>query len=211
MKSPQTFDQKSAALDSSPKPQPPRGMAVQIKGSAVKETISQIRTRVSPDAFKAVLDVLDEDTRKLIEGEIFTSSWYSLDLFCRFLEVQNRVLAGGEEEMITKGAKAVNERQLKGIYKAFIKIGSPQFVIERIAAVHATYFQGVSIEVQSSAPGKALIRYVGFEKRHRIMGFAIVGFFKTALELSRAKDAVIYFSVPIDDGDGFAELSLAWN
>jgi len=184
---------------------------VQIKGSAIKETIGQIKTRVTPEVFKTVLELLDEGTRKLVEGEIFTSSWYSLDLFTRFLEIQNRVLAGGNEEMVTRGAEAVNERQLKGIYKAFVKIGSPEFVIERIAAVHATYFQGVSIEVQSPGPGKALIRYTGYEKQHRIMGFAIVGFFKKALELSGAKDTVIYFSTPIDEDKGYAELSLSWS
>jgi hypothetical protein len=184
---------------------------VQIKGSAVKETIDQIKTRVSKGDFQTILGFLDAGARKLIEGEIFSSSWYSLDLFTRFLEIQNRVLAGGNEEMITRGAEAVNERQLRGIYKAFVKVGSPEFVIERIAAVHATYFQGVSIEVHSLEPGKAIIRYLGFEKQHRIMGFAIIGFFKKALELSGAKDVVIYFATPIDEGKPYSELSLTWS
>jgi hypothetical protein len=51
-------------------------------------------------------------------------------------------------------------------------------VIKRIAAVHATYFQGVPIAVQLQGHGKAVVRYTGFEKQHRIMGFAIMGFLK---------------------------------
>ena len=183
---------------------------VQIKGSAVKETLDRIKTRVGTENFQSVLDILDEPTRKLIEGEIFPSSWYSLDLFSRFLEIQNRVLAGGKEEVITRGAEAVNERQLRGVYKAFVKVGSPEFVIERVAAVHATYFQGVSIEVKSQGSGKAIIRYTGYEKQHRVMGFAIIGFFRKALELSGAKDGVVYFSTPIEEGKPYCELSLAW-
>ncbi|MGC1416323.1 MAG: hypothetical protein WA817_13620 [Candidatus Acidiferrum sp.] len=184
---------------------------VQIKGSAIKETFDQIKTRVSQETFRTVLDHLDEETRKFCEGEIFSSSWYSLDLFTKFLVVQNRVLAGGNEEMVTRGAEAVNERQLRGIYKAFVKLGSPEFVIQRIAAVHATYFRGVSVEVKLEGRGKALIKYIGFEKQHRIMGFAIVGFFKKALEMSGAKEPVIYFSTPIDEDRGYSELSLAWS
>ncbi|HTQ60689.1 MAG TPA: hypothetical protein VMI32_10725 [Candidatus Solibacter sp.] len=183
---------------------------VQIKGSAIKETIDQIKTRVPAESFQSILGLLDEDTRKLIEGEIFSSSWYSLDLFARFLEIQNRALAGGNKEMIARGAEAVNERQLTGIYKAFLKIGSPEFVIQRIAAVHATYFQGVSVEVNLQGKGKALIKYIGFQPQHSIMGYAILGFFKKALELSGAKDAVIQFVTPIDDGKSYAELSLTW-
>jgi len=105
----------------------------------------------------------------------------------------------------------VIERQLHGIYKAFVKLGSPEFVIKRIAAVHATYFQGVPIDVQLSGNGKALIKYTGFETQHRIMGFAIIGFFRKALEISGARDVVIYFLTPIEEGRGYAELSISWS
>jgi hypothetical protein len=184
---------------------------VQIKGSAIKETINQIKSRAGEDAFQKILGRLDEETRKVCQGEIFSSSWYPLDLFARFLEIEIQVLADGKEEMVTRGSEAVIERQLRGIYKAFVKLGSPEFVIKRIAAVHATYFQGVPIEVHMQGEGKALVRYTGFEKQHRIMGFAIIGFFKKALEISGAKDVVIYFSVPIEKGETSCELSIAWS
>jgi hypothetical protein len=183
---------------------------VQIKGSAVKETIDQIKTRAGEAAFQRVLECLDPETRKMFESEIFASSWFPLDHFTRFLEVEVRVLANGDEDMVRRGAEAVNERQLRGIYKAFVKIGSPEFVIKQIAAVHATYFQGVSIEVQLLGQGKALLKYTGFEKQHRIMGFALIGFFNKALEISGAKDVAIHFATPIDDGKGYSELSISW-
>jgi hypothetical protein len=183
---------------------------VQIKGSAIKETIDQIKSRAGEAAFQKILDLLDDETRKICKGNIFSSSWYSLDHFARFLEIEIRVLADGKEEMVTKGAEAVIERQLRGIYKAFVKLGSPEFVIKRIAAVHATYFQGVPIDVQLLGNNRALVKYTGFEKQHRIMGFAIVGFFKKALEISGAKDVVLYFSTPIEEGKSYSELSIAW-
>jgi len=43
---------------------------------------------------------------------------------------------------------------------------------------------------------KALIKYTGFEKQYRIMGFAIIGFFKKALEIPGAKDVVHLFCHP---------------
>jgi hypothetical protein len=33
---------------------------------------------------------------------------------------------------------------------------------------------------------------------------------KKALEISGAKDVVIYFSTPIEEGKGYSELSIAW-
>ena len=185
---------------------------VQIKGSAIKETIEQIKKRAGEEAFQKILGLLDEETRKVCGGEIFASSLYSLDYFTRFLEIEIRVLANGNEEMVTRGSEAIIERQLRGIYKAFVKLGSPEFVIKRIAAVHATYFQGVPIEVKLEEQGKAaLIKYIGFQKQHRIMGFAIIGFFKKALEISGAKDVVLHFPTPIEEGKEYCELSIAWS
>jgi len=183
---------------------------VQIKGSSVQETISQIKRRTGDDSFNKILGLLDPEARKLFEGEIFASSWYSLDCFVRFLEVEIKVLANGNEEMITRGSEAVAERQLRGIYKAFVKLGSPEFVIKRVAAVHATYFQGVPIEVEVPAHGIAKVTYKGFEKQHRLMGLAIIGFFRKALEISGAKDVSVRFAVPIEEGKGFAELAITW-
>jgi eukaryotic-like serine/threonine-protein kinase len=184
---------------------------VQIKGAGIKEAITQIKTRAGEAAFQKILGLLDEETRKICEGEIFTSTWYPLDVFTRFLEIEVRVLANGNEEMITRGAEAVNEKHLTGIYKSFVKVGAPEFVIERIAAVHATYFQGVTVEVVAMEQGKALIKYTGFEKQHRIIGFAVIGFFNKALELSGAKDVVIHFPTPIGAGKAYCELSIAWS
>lgn len=84
-------------------------------------------------------------------------------------------------------------------------------MIKRIAAVHATYFQGVPIDVKPLGNGQALIRYTGFEKQHRIMGFAIIGFFRKALEISGAKNVVVRFTTPIEEGKGYTELALSWS
>jgi len=132
---------------------------VQIKGSAIKETINQIKARSGEDALQKILGLLDEEARTICQGEIYSSTWYPLDIFTRFLEVEIRVLADGREEMITRGSEVVIEKQLRGIYKAFVKLGSPEFVIKRIAAVHETYFQGVPIEVDLQRPGKARFAY----------------------------------------------------
>jgi len=184
---------------------------VQIKGTSVQETLSQIKRRAGDDALKKIFALLDTDARKTFESEIFASSWYPLDHFARFLEVEIKVLANGNEEMITRGSEAITERQLRGIYKAFVKLGSPEFVIKRVAAVHATYFQGVAIEVELPAHGIAKVIYTGFETQHRIMGFGIIGFFRKALEISGAKDVSVRFAVPIDEGKGVAELAITWS
>ena len=93
----------------------------------------------------------------------------------------------------------------------FVRLGSPEFVIRRIAAVHATYFDGVQIIPEMNGQNSATLQYVGFSKNHRIFQFVIIGFFKKALEISGANQVDARFSVPMEAGEKFCELRLQWN
>jgi hypothetical protein len=182
-----------------------------IKGTAVLDTMQAIQTRAGDEELDKILAQLDEKTRKELQPPISPSSWYSCDAFALFLEADVRETAGGNEEVLVKRAEAVIEKQLSGIYKMFVRLGSPEFVIRRIAAVHSTYFDGVQIIPEIKGPNSATIQYVGFSPHHRIMGFVILGFFKKALEISGAKGVDVHFTVPIQAGEKFCELALLWN
>ena len=125
------------------------------------------------------------------------------------LESDIRETAAGDREVLIQRSEKVIERQLRGLYKMFVKLGSPGFVITRISAVHSTYFRGVNIipEVERSS---ALIKYVGFQKHHEILGYVIIGFFRKALEISGAQDVVLNFTIPISQGGPYSELTISW-
>lgn len=67
----------------------------------------------------------------------------------------------------------------------------------------------VSVESRLLGHGKAVIKYTGFEKQHRIMGSRLSDF--SALELSGAKDVAVRFTTPIEAGRGYSELSITWS
>jgi len=116
----------------------------------------------------------------------------------------------GNEQDLIRGAEIVIERQLSGIYKWFVKLGSPEFVLNRMSAVHRTYFQGVDIKVNLPGPGKAVVKYTGFAKQHRLMGLIIIGFYRKALEISGAKEVKAEFTSSIEADKGYCELLLSW-
>ena len=181
----------------------------QIKGTVLIDTIAAIKERAGEAEFAKIVAHLDADGRNIFGATVHPSSWYPLDAFVEFLEVDIRETANGKREVLAKRAERVIESQLRGIYKVFVKFGSPGFVITRISAVHATYFQGVQI-IPEIEPHKAIIKYIGFAKHHDIMGYTIIGFFRKALEISGAKGAAVNFSVPISEGGSYSELTITW-
>jgi len=121
-----------------------------------------------------------------------------------------KITAQGNEQELIKRSETLIEHQLKGIYKVFIKLGSPQFVLNRLSIIHQTYFRGVDITVTIPSPGQAIIRYTGFSKQHRLIGLSIIGFYRKALEISDAKNVSAKFKIPIEDDKGYCELILSW-
>jgi hypothetical protein len=183
---------------------------VQIKGTALLDTIKAINERAGAAEFEKILAHLDAETQKIFRTRVSPSSWYPFDAFARFLEADVQETANGNEQELVKRSEIVIECQLRGIYKIFVRLGSPEFVIRRIAAVHSTYFNGVEVVPEMQGSNSASIQYIGFAKEHRIIGFAIIGFFRKALEISGAKDISVYFSVPIEAGERYCELALSW-
>jgi hypothetical protein len=185
---------------------------VKIKGTAVSDTIKAVKARYGDQTYDTIVGLLKGETRALFERPfILPSSWYSLDAFVEFLEMNLKVTAQGNEQELIKRSEVLVERQLSGIYKWFVKLGSPEFVLNRISMVHGTYFQGVNVEVRLPSPGKAIVKYTGFEKQHRLIGLSIVGFYRKALEISGAKDVKAEYTSSIEQDKGYCELVLSWS
>jgi hypothetical protein len=184
---------------------------VQIKGSIVLDTVRAVKTRASEEAYAKIISLLNKDARKVFEGDIFSSTWYPLDDFMSFQKAFIHVLFGRREEILIRGSELLFEKQLEGIYKSFIKQGSPEFLLKRLAAVHVTYYKGVSVEVEMDSACKATVRYTGFEKQHYLSQYGIIGFFRKALEISGAKNVAAEFTNKISAGTGIADLSLTWS
>ena len=58
---------------------------VEIKGSVILDSITGIKKRDGAQAYEELVALLDEDTKRMFQGVISGSSWYSLELFLRFL------------------------------------------------------------------------------------------------------------------------------
>ena len=180
-----------------------------IKGRVVLDTLAAIKEREKEAGLTRIVVSLSEKSKKIFESPILFSDWYPLDAFAEFLEANVRETAGGDCEVLAKRSEKVVEAQLRGVYRIFVRLGSPKFVITRISAAHQTYFKGVKI-VPEVDGHRATIRYFGFQKQHAIMEHVIVGFFRKALEISGAKSTDLRFTVPIAQAGPYSELTIEW-
>jgi len=183
--------------------------APKIKGVIVLDSLKSIRARGGDAELARILSHLGSEARKVFEAPIYPWEWYSLDAFTEFLEADIRETASGVAEVLVGRAEKVIESQLRGVYRIFVKLGSPGYVVRRIASVHQTYFDDSKIIAEIEGDS-ATIQYIGFKARHRILEYTIIGFYRKALEISGAKKIDVRFSVPMSDDKDYSELSISW-
>ncbi len=184
---------------------------VEVKGSAVVEAMSTVQQRLGEAGLHRILSELDAGARTSFAGAVVASAWFPLDHFVQFLALDVLHSDGGDETALIRRSETLIERQLRGVYKMFVRLSTPEFVLKRLSTVHAAYFRGVLAEVRSLEAGRAVIRYTGFSREHRLIGYSIIGFYRKALEISGAASVDARFSTPIDDGSGYAELIVSWS
>jgi len=188
-----------------------RRVGATIKGSAVLDAVNAIKARSGDETYQRIVATLDEEDQALFKGASAPGDWCPLDAFMRFVEADLRESAGGDERALIERSERIIDGQLHGIYRLFVKLGSPEFVLKRISIVHMTYFNGVQVEIISLKPGRAVLRYTGFEPPHRLIGYSIIGFYRKALQISGAKEVEASFPTPIGDARGYAELVVTWS
>jgi len=182
-----------------------------IKGAVVLDSLKSIKERGGEQELSRIVARLEGEAKKIFEGPIYPWDWLELDHFTEFLEADVCETAGGNPEVLVGRSEKVIESQLRGIYRIFIKLGSPGYVIKRIASVHQTYFEGVAIIADVDDDSRATIKYIGFKKRHRILEYTIIGFHRKALEISGAKQIAVHFNVPMSDDNPYSEITITWD
>lgn len=83
--------------------------------------------------------------------------------------------------------------------------------LDEFRLIGAICRSGAQVIPEMKVPKNATIQYVGFPRNRRIMEFAILSFFRKALEISGAKTIDVHFTLPIEAGEGYCELWLSWD
>jgi hypothetical protein len=182
-----------------------------VKGSVLIDAIAVVRNRYGDAGLQAVLVALDAETQEVLRGKLLANDWYPLDVMTSFMAAGVRIHSGGDESVIVDRAERVIERQLGGIYRIFIRLGSPEHIIRRLGGIHQTYFEHVDVAPLFTEERRARVRYTGFGPQHRIMEPAIVGFYRKALQLSGAKDVTARITAPLSEQNRVLEVEIAWS
>jgi hypothetical protein len=180
-----------------------------VKGAVIKPMFRFVKERYA--AHHATwLEQLSPETRTVLEQGIVTS-WYPLQrAMIEPTEVLCRLVDEDSDTVAWELGRFSADFALRGIFRIFVRLGSPAFIIKRASHVFSTYYTNSVLRVHESGPRHATVYLLEFPEPHRLVERRIGGYMERAVEISGAQDVQSTVVSYLSSGDPRGEFHYRW-
>lgn len=183
---------------------------VEVKGSAVV-TLPEFVEKKYPHLYESWLNSLSPDSQKILRNKAIVSSWLPLEhALSEPLRKLCDLASKGKMDAAWESGIFSAEKALTGIYKVFVKFGSPQFIISRAGSIIQMYYKGIEISIAETTPKSVTLHITKFEKPDSYVEYRIGGWMTKALEISGCKNVKTLITKDIAKGDKVTEYVMSW-
>ena len=162
---------------------------VRIKALAFRSTLDYLRSRGGDEAVVKTLEAISEEARLELSRPLLATKYLPFSWLLDLMRAGADHLGGDRREVFQDMGVHSCEQALTGVYKIFLKVGSPQFILGRASRLFKTYFQGASeMRVVGQRRGFSQLEVDAFAGGHQDYCSRLDGYFYTVLRLSGAKD-----------------------
>lgn len=185
---------------------------MEIKGSAVKATLDFVKEKFG-SRYSEWVKSLPEKSRIIIEQPIYATTWYSLtdSVILPTQKVADLFYAGNSAKAANEIGRYSAEVALKGIYKIFVRVSSPQFVLSRASSIFSTYYQPSDIKIIESADKKAVLQLSKFHPNDKLIMNRIAGWIEKTLEITLKSALKVDVENHVEGSSLTSKITIIWN
>ncbi len=184
---------------------------MEIKGTAVKATPDFVKEKFGPK-YNEWLKSLPEQSRKIIDQPIYATTWYSLmdSVIIPTQKAGDLFYNGDYNKAAHEIGRYSAEIALKGIYKIFVRVSSPHFVLSRASSIFSAYYQPADIRVIESAEKRAVIQLSKFHPNEKLIMNRIAGWIEKTLEITLKSALKVDVENQIDNTTLTSKITIIW-
>ena len=183
---------------------------MEVRGTAVRATPLFVRQR-HPDFVSDWLAALGPEAREIMSRKIDTSAWYQLRP--AMIEPTQKIcdlFYSGSEEGAWEVGRFSADYSLWGLYRLFVKIGSPMHLMERATEAFSTYYRPSRLVLAESGKFRAVAVIEHFPEIHRLVECRIAGWMQRGLEISGCRDVQVRIGRSLTRADPCTEIIAEW-
>lgn len=175
---------------------------MKVKGTIITSVQGFIKENFS-NRYKEWLDKLPENSKEILNNSIMATEWYSQQ---DGLIVPTQIAAdlfynGDVEKLSWYIGRHSAEVGLKGIYKVFVLIATPQFIMKRAGKILGSFYQPCQMSANDERPKGVDLWVTEFPEPTVITENRIAGWIEKALEICGTKNNTIEISQSLLKGD----------
>lgn len=184
---------------------------MEIKGTAVKPTIDFVKDRFG-DRYSDWIKNLPAESAKILSFPISSSAWYPIN---ESTIIPTKIMAQLFYNDPIAAAREVGrysaEKSLTGIYKVFIRVATPKFLISRTANIFSSYYKPSRVDYQVVNENEAILKIYEFGKVEELMIHRIAGWIQKAFELTNRKNVRADVVCDANNGEFVYKIIASWN
>lgn len=184
---------------------------MKVKGTAVK-SIQQFVREKHPDQYDHWLKSLPVEAQRVMQDAIYATNWYSLHqaVVLPTEHIAHLFFNNDTKKGAWELGRYSAEIALSGVYKVFVKMSSPSFIINRATRIFSTYYHPATMIVPEKSDKSIVVHITEFETPHSTVENRIAGWVERALELSGCKEIKFTISKSLTLGDDLTEFLVSW-
>ncbi|MBN1115861.1 MAG: hypothetical protein JXA77_01555 [Bacteroidales bacterium] len=184
---------------------------MKVKGTAIKTTRDFVKTKYTKD-YDKWLNSLPPESKKFFEGSLDVTEWFPLKEAYKIpiLKISEMFFSGNNKECAEAIGYYSADVALKGFYKVFLLVASPNYLAQRASKIITTFYQPSAVETVSLSPNSTAIRVTEFAEMDNTLEYRFGGWCKRALELSNCKNVNFKIKSSLAKGDDCTEIVFTW-
>ncbi|MBN1596205.1 hypothetical protein JW933_09795 [candidate division FCPU426 bacterium] len=185
---------------------------MEVKGTAVAVMPVFLRKKFQEEGFQRWLQALSPEAQDIYSQPILSSVWYNLQthLLEPTVTLCDLFYDGNKQGAFEVGQFSA-EYALKGIYRLFVKMGSPEFILKKAAVIMTNYYRPSRLEVPLMEKNRAVLRIMEFAELHAVIEQRIAGWMQQALVISGVKNVNLLITSSLTKNQPFTEIIATWS
>ena len=186
---------------------------MEIKGTAIKTTRDFVKTNF-PAKYDEWINALPEKTKAIYSSAMINmAGWYPMKEHYQIpIEKIIEMFYGGNTKVAGEAIGRFSaDLALTGIYKLFLMIATPKYLMTRASVVFSTYYLPCEVKVSESSSKSVSMQVTKFPDMSAAIEYRIAGWCVRALELCGCKNVQYKTIKSLLKGDGYTEIVYSWN
>ncbi len=180
---------------------------MRVKGTSILATEKFIRNKFGEQGYGRFLEALPPGSKDLYSTTVLSPKWYPIDeAFYIPMETAGRLFFQGKSEQAAREMGRFSAQDgLRGIYQAFARLASVDYMLKKTANIFATYYRPGKMEVAQRGDRLVVIRMTDIVQPQVLLEERISGWLEGALAVCGEKDGRVMVDQSMAEGKDSAD------